>query len=46
MIVTVKRRFQAALKKQLRNSVVSEEQISGELEEIRRFFPKIAQDNE
>jgi len=46
MIVTVKRRFQAALKKQLRNSVVSEEQVSGELEEIRRFFPKIGQDNE
>ena len=46
MIVTVKRRFQAALKKQLRDSVVSEEQLSGELEEIKRFFPKIAQDNE
>ena len=46
MIVTVKRRFQAALKKQLRDSVVSEEQISGELEEIKRFFPKIAQDGE
>jgi len=46
MIVTVKRRFQAALKKQLRNSVVSEEQVSGELEEIKRFFPKIAQDGE
>jgi len=46
MIVTVKRRFQAALKKQLRNSVVSEEQIGGELEEIKRFFPKIAQGGE
>ena len=46
MIVTVKRRFQAALKKQLRDSVVSEEQLSGELEEIKRFFPKIAQDSE
>jgi DNA-directed RNA polymerase specialized sigma24 family protein len=46
MIVTVKRRFQAVLKKQLRDSVVSEEQLSGELEEIKRFFPKIAQDNE
>ena len=46
MIVTVKRRFQAALKKQLRDSVVSDEQVSSELEEIQRFFPKIAQDGE
>jgi len=46
MIITVKRRFQVALKKQLRDSVVSEAQISGELEEIKRFFPKIAQDGE
>jgi stalled ribosome rescue protein Dom34 len=46
MIVTVKRRFQAVLKKQLRDSVVSEEQVIGELEEIKRFFPKIAQDGE
>ncbi|MCP4260068.1 MAG: sigma-70 family RNA polymerase sigma factor [Planctomycetes bacterium] len=46
MIVTVKRRFQVALKKQLRDSVVTEEQVSGELEEIKRFFPKIAQDGE
>jgi len=46
MIVTVKRRFQAALKKKLRESVVSEEQVSSELEEIKRFFPKIAQDSE
>ncbi|MHC4192266.1 MAG: RNA polymerase sigma factor [Planctomycetota bacterium] len=42
MIVTVKRRFQATLKKQLRDSVVSEEQVSSELEEIKRFFPKFA----
>jgi DNA-directed RNA polymerase specialized sigma24 family protein len=46
MIVTVKRRFQAALKKQLRDSVVSDKQVNGELEEIKRFFPKIAQDSE
>ena len=46
MIVTVRRRFQAALKKQLRDSVVSDKQVSGELEEIKRFFPKIAQDSE
>ena len=44
IIVTVKRRFQAALRKQLRDSVVSEEQVNGELEELRKFFPKIAQD--
>jgi stalled ribosome rescue protein Dom34 len=42
----VKRRFQVALKKQLRDSVVSEAQIGDELEEIKRFFPKIAQDGE
>ena len=46
MVVTVKRRFQAALKKQLRDSVVSDKQVNGELEEIKRFFPKIAQDSE
>jgi hypothetical protein len=46
MMITVKRRFQVTLKKQLRDSVVSEEQIGGELEEIKRFFPKIAQDGE
>jgi DNA-directed RNA polymerase specialized sigma24 family protein len=44
IIVTVKRRFQTALRKQLRDSVVSEEQVNGELEELRKFFPKIAQD--
>jgi len=46
MIVTVKRRFQVALKKKLRDSVVSDEQVSSELEEIKRFFPKIAQESE
>ena len=46
MIVTVKRRFQAALRKHLRDSVLSDELINGELEEIRRFFPKMAQDNQ
>jgi hypothetical protein len=45
IIVTVKRRFQTALRKQLRDSVVSEEQVNGELEELRKFFPKIAQDD-
>ena len=46
MTITVKRRFQVTLKKQLRDSVVSVAQIDGELEEIKRFFPKIAQDGE
>jgi RNA polymerase sigma-70 factor (ECF subfamily) len=44
MIVTVKRRFQATLKQHLRDSVISEEHMEGEIEEIIRFFPKIAQE--
>ena len=44
MIVTVKRRFQATLRKHLRNSVVSDEYINDEFRELRKFFPKIAQD--
>ena len=46
MMVTVKRRLQAALKQHLRESVTSEEYLAGELEQIRQFFPKIAQDSE
>jgi RNA polymerase sigma-70 factor (ECF subfamily) len=45
MIVTVKRRFQAALKKNVRNTVISEDQIDEELREILKFFPKGAQDS-
>ena len=45
MIVTVKRRLQAALRQYLRESVTSDEFIKGELEQIRQFFPKIAQDS-
>lgn len=45
MIVTVKRRFQRLLREQLRKSVMSDELLAEELDEIRRFFPKIAQDN-
>ena len=45
MIVTVKRRFQATLRRHLRSLVVSDEQVDDELEEIMRFLPKIAQDN-
>jgi len=44
MIVTVKRRFQSTLRQQLRDSVVSDEYVEGEIEEIQRFFPKIAQE--
>ncbi|MGB2862099.1 MAG: sigma-70 family RNA polymerase sigma factor [Sedimentisphaerales bacterium] len=46
MIVTVKRRLQGALKQYLRESVTSDEYVKGELEHIRQFFPKIAQDSE
>ena len=44
MIVTVKRRFQATLKQHLRDSVTSDEYMEDEVEEIQRFFPKIAQE--
>jgi len=44
MIVTVKRRFQATLRQHLRESVVSDEYVENEIEEIQKFFPKIAQD--
>ena len=43
MNITVKRRFQAALKKHIRNTVTSDAQINEELEEIMRFFSKRAQ---
>jgi hypothetical protein len=40
MILTVKRRFRATLKKCLRNSVTSDEEEIDELREIMQFFPK------
>jgi len=43
MNITVKRRFQAALKQYIRNTVTSDTRINEELEEIMRFFPKRAQ---
>jgi RNA polymerase sigma-70 factor (ECF subfamily) len=46
MVVTVKRRFAAALRRRLRESVTSEELLEGEFEQIRQFFPKIAQDSQ
>ncbi len=45
MMVTVKRRFQTALRNHLRNLVISEEQVDEEFSEIMRFLPKIAQDH-
>jgi len=45
MIVTVKRRFQRLLREHLRHSVLSDELLSEELQEIKRFFPKLAQEN-
>ncbi|MFC1603943.1 RNA polymerase sigma factor [Planctomycetota bacterium] len=44
MIITVKRRFSSVLQKYLRFLVASDEQVREELEEIRKFFPSIAQD--
>ncbi|MCP4256604.1 MAG: hypothetical protein GY774_03645 [Planctomycetes bacterium] len=43
MIITVKRRFQGALKQYIRNTVVSESQMNDEFKEIMKFFPKKAQ---
>ena len=45
MMVTVKRRFQTLLIQKLRDSVMSDEEAQMELEEIRRFLPKLAQDD-
>ena len=43
MIVTVKRRLEKAFAEHLRNSVTSDQEAADELNEIRRFLPKIAQ---
>ncbi len=45
MIVTVKRRFQAIMREHVRKSVMTDQQAAEEIEEIKRFFPKIAQDD-
>lgn len=45
MIVTIKRRLLSALKQRLRDSVTSDEYVNSELEQIKQFFPKIAQDS-
>ena len=44
MIVTVKRRFREMLKRHIRNTVISKDQVDEELDEIIRFLPKSAQD--
>ena len=38
MLVTVKRRFKAALKKQLRATVLSEDDVNPELQEMLNLF--------
>ena len=43
MNITVRRRFQSALKQYVRSTVTSKTQVAGELEEIMKFFPKSAQ---
>jgi hypothetical protein len=43
MIITVKRRFKAVLMQHVRNTVLSQGQAPGELEELLQFFPKSAQ---
>jgi RNA polymerase sigma-70 factor (ECF subfamily) len=44
MIVTVKRRFGTALRKHLRDSVASDDEVDDELREMMRFLPRVAQD--
>jgi len=46
MIVTVKRRVRATLEKYVQESVMSADETTDELEEMARFFPKIAQNLE
>jgi len=43
MAITVKRCFQAVLQEHVRNTVISDDQIREELQEIMQFFPKSAQ---
>jgi len=43
MIITVKRRFKAALMQHVRNTVLSQNQAPEELEELLQFLPKSAQ---
>jgi DNA-directed RNA polymerase specialized sigma24 family protein len=44
MIITVKRRFRETLRKSIRNTVISTDQVDEELDEIIQYLPKSAQD--
>ena len=44
MMITVKRRFREMLRKSIRNTVISTDQVDEELDEIIRFLPRSAQD--
>ena len=44
MIITVKRRFREMLRRHIRNTVISTDQVEEELDEIISFLPKSAQD--
>jgi len=44
MLVTVKRRFKAVLRRNLRDTVLSEGEVDGELREMLKFFQSDAQD--
>jgi DNA-directed RNA polymerase specialized sigma24 family protein len=44
MLVTVKRRFKAVLRRNLRDTVLSEDDVDGELREMLKFFQSDAQD--
>ena len=46
MAVTVKRRLQKALRRHLRDSVTSEEEVDEELRQVVRFSPRIAHSRE
>ncbi len=44
MMITVKRRFREILRRHIRNTVISTDQVDEELDEIIRFLPKSEQD--
>jgi hypothetical protein len=44
MIVTMKRRLQAALANRLRETVTSDEELTHEMDDIRKFFLAAAQE--
>jgi len=39
MLITVKRRFQAAIRKHIRNTVANEEEVDDEMQELFRYLP-------